>query len=127
MSSFSRLLCASIGALALAGCERAAPLSTCNLPVVLFGLQVIVVDSLTNTSPPSAILIARSGAYVDSVGPRTPDALGWLSLSAAMERSGMYDLTVRAPGYREWTRADVRVTDDGCHVDPVAVTARLRP
>lgn len=126
MNSVSRLLCASAGALALAGCERASLPSTCSLPVVLFGLHVTVVDSLTNTSPSSAILIARSGTYVDSVGPQGPDALGWVSLTAAMERSGTYDLTVRAPGYHEWTREGVRVTDDGCHVDPVLVTARLR-
>ena len=124
MSSLSRLT--GIAFAALAGCERASLPSTCTLPVVLFGLHVTVVDSLTNTSPSSAILIARSGAYVDSVGPQARNELGWLGLSAAMERSGTYDLTVRAPGYREWTRAGVRVTDDGCHVDPVTVTARLR-
>src|SRR5882672_9818354 len=37
-----------------------------------FGLTVTVVDSVTSSPPASAILIARSGTFVDSVGPSVP-------------------------------------------------------
>ena len=96
-----------------------------------FGLTVTVVDSVTSAPPASAVLLARSGAFVDSVGPATP-VVGSLNgppvlvLSAAGERPGTYDLTVRAPGYRDWTRTGVEVTADECHVHGVPVTARLR-
>jgi hypothetical protein len=130
MSSPSRLLCAC--AVALGACESpSSPRPLACTPNILFGLQVTVIDSITSAPPSSATLIARSAAYVDSVGPQAPlspvvDGVV-LVLSAASERSGTYDLTVRAPGYRDWTRTGVRVTqEDQCHVRTVALTARLR-
>ena len=120
------------GALLLSGCD--SPLEedfdVCT-PNYVMGLNVDVVDSVTTAPPASALLIARSGAFVDSVGP-LPSYQAWengpfvLRLSAAGERAGTYDLTVRSPGYRDWTLMGVKVTADGCHVRPVAVTARLR-
>jgi hypothetical protein len=128
MSSASRLLCGCAGAVVLGACN---PLS---LPVdctadLRFGLIVTVVDSLTNAPPASATLIARTAAAVDSVGPHSPLPTGQgavLVLSAAPERPGTYDLTVRAAGYRDWTRTGVRVTADECHVRRVELTARLQ-
>jgi hypothetical protein len=49
-----------------------------------------------------------------------------LLLSSAGERAGTYDLTIRSPGYRDWTRTGVEVTKDQCHVRPVTLTARLQ-
>lgn len=96
-----------------------------------FGLIVTVVDSLTASPPSSAVLIARSGAFVDSVGPYAPQPLVLngppvLILPTAGERAGTYDITVRAPGYRDWTRTSVRVTADECHVQPTGVTAKVQ-
>lgn len=126
MNSASLLLCGCAGALALGACDS-PPMPEACTPNILFGLQVTVVDSLTNGPPPSATLIARTAAAIDSVGPVPPDPIGgWLVLNAAMEREGTYELTVRSPGYRTWTRTGVRVGKEGCHVRPVAVIARLR-
>lgn len=126
----SRLTCACAGALVLGAC------TSVSLPIACteeyrYGLNVTVVDSLTGAPPSSATLIARDGAHVDSVGPQTtflsgPQGQPILLVSAAGERPGTYDLTVRSPGYLDWTRAGVQVTADECHVDPVALTARLR-
>ena len=96
-----------------------------------YGLNVTVVDSVTNAPPASAVLIARSGAFVDSVGPRAPmqfvqNGPPVLLLSSAGERAGTYDLTIRSPGYRDWTRTGVEVTEDECHVRPITLTARLQ-
>jgi hypothetical protein len=129
MNSAALLLCGCAGAVAVAACDSPSMEGPCT-PNILFGLQVTVVDSLTNAPPASATLIARTAAEVDSVGPQSPFQPVVpgvvLVLSAAQERAGTYDLTVRAPGYRDWTRKGVRVTADRCHVRPVALTARLR-
>jgi len=127
MNSAFRLPCVCACAFALGACNPSFPVAC--TPNILFGLNVAVVDSLTNAPPPSATLIARSAAYVDSVGPQSPTTLVtgvFLVLSAAPERAGTYDVTVRSPGYHEWTRTGVRVTAEECHVRPVALNARLQ-
>jgi hypothetical protein len=117
-------------ALLLTGCGSAVFDGPCTANYV-FGLTVTVVDSVTGIPPASARLLARSGAYSDSVGPAAPhqyyeNGPSVLQLSTAGERKGTYDLTVRAAGYRDWTRTGVKVTADECHVRPVALTARLQ-
>jgi hypothetical protein len=125
-----RFLSFAASALLLAGCGPVTGDFNCTADF-RFGLNVTVVDSVTSAPPASAVLIARTGAVVDSVGPATPQQLVLngppvLLLGAAGERPGTYDLTVRAPGYRDWTRNGVRVTADECHVRGIAVTARLQ-
>ena len=132
MSSASRLLCASAcaGAVALGACDRASAPTACT-PNLEFGLRVTVVDALTNAPPASATLIARTAMATDSVGPVSPfqpvSPGVVLVLSAALEREGTYDLTVRSPGYRDWVRTGVRVEMEAnsCHVRTVSITARL--
>jgi hypothetical protein len=98
----------------------------------VFGLNITVVDSATADPPSEATLLARSGTFTDSVGPRAP--FQWVAngplvliLSTAGERAGLYSITVRSPGYRDWTRTGIRVTANECHVNPVNLTARLQP
>jgi len=133
MNSTSRLLlCACAGAVTLSACDRSSTTpeaSTCMLPVMIFGLQVTVVDFATGAAPSSATLIAQTTAAVDSVGPQSPEpTTGALAFYAAMERAGTYTLTVRSPGYRDWVRTGVQVTTttDGCHVNQTRITARLQ-
>lgn len=130
MRSASRLTFACLGALALGGCTSLSLPGACTADF-RYGLTITVVDSLTGAPPSSATLIARDWAHVDSVGPQAPLPSGpqgpaVLILSAAGERSGTYDLTVRAAGYQAWTKADVHVSEDECHVQGVALTARLQ-
>jgi hypothetical protein len=44
-----------------------------------------------------------------------------------IERAGVYDIEVSAPGYVTWTRQDITVFDDRCHVDTVEIEALLEP
>jgi hypothetical protein len=70
----------------------------------------------------ASLVVREQGVVIDSVG--APAELAGTSahhLGAAHERAGVYSLTVRKPGYRDWTREDVRVAPGVCHV----VTARL--
>lgn len=97
-----------------------------------FGLNITVVDSATADPPTEATLLATSGTFTDSVGPRAPfqsvaNGPLVLVLSTAGERAGIYSVTVRSPGYRDWTRTGIRVTANECHVNPVNLTARLQP
>ena len=95
-----------------------------------YGLNVTVTDSLTGSPPNEAVLIARSGSFIDSVGPMHPALPGngpqILVLSAAGEREGVYSVAVRSTGYLTWTRSGVVVTEDECHVRPVSLNARLQ-
>lgn len=94
-----------------------------------FGISVQVQDSVTGAWIGSgATLIARDGAYVDSVtGPfGRPDADD-AALATAGERAGTYDLVVRHDGYRPWSRTGVKVEADECHVHPVSILARMQP
>jgi hypothetical protein len=43
------------------------------------------------------------------------------------ENAGGYTVTVEQAGYRPWTRTNVRVTSDACHVKTVSLTALLQP
>jgi hypothetical protein len=100
--------------------------------VFKFGINITVVDSTTGSPPSEATLLARSVTFTDSVGPRAPfqsvaNGPLVLILSTAGERTGVYAVTVRSPGYRDWTRTGIRVTADECHVKPVILTARLQP
>lgn len=94
----------------------------------VWGLQVEVQDSVASApSASGAQLIARDGAYADTASypPSRPD-LDNLPLVAAGERAGTYTVTVTKAGFIDWERSNVVVTADECHVQPVALTARLR-
>ena len=84
-------------------------------------LAVMVTDSVTGAVIGGAAVIARDGAYRDSVSSRSN---GYAVL--AQSRAGRYDIDVRAAGYREWHAIAVRVTTDDCGPVMVTVAARLR-
>ncbi len=73
------------------------------------------------TGPATAV--ARDGAFVDSSDIRTGESEARL----ALERPGVYEVTVRRAGYREWTRTGVRARDGECHVRTVRLVAELEP
>ena len=93
------------------------------------GLLVNVIDSVTLQPPASAILIATADIFTDSIGPSVPyqdPSTGKKSLlfNAAYETWGTFSIVVRSSGYRDWT-GSAAVTHDFCHVQTMAVTARL--
>lgn len=96
----------------------------------IFAVRANITDSLSGAPLAyRASLIIRDGAYVDSVafpGSVADSALlGFIQ--AGSGRAGTYTVTVRRDGSRVWTRADVRVTSDGCEVKQVQLTVRLQP
>jgi len=99
---------------------------TCTLEAKA-GITVLVVDSLSGgtISAESVTVVAREGTFRDSV--QVPRSLTDTPVLLAIERAGNYRVEVSADGYRPWALEPVQVTEDECHVRPMALTARLQP
>ena len=85
---------------------------------------VTVLDSLSGASlVDSAYGVVRDGAYVDSLRLASPPPALW-----GGTRLGTYQVIVDRPRYREWTRSDVVVAQQGScgNPVPVALTALLQ-
>lgn len=67
--------------------------------------------------------IARDGAFADTAEITAYDP----SARLALERPGVYEVSVRKAGYREWTRSGVRARDGECHVRTAEIVAELEP
>jgi hypothetical protein len=117
------LLCAIGGVLALSVTAGSCDSTSC-LTIALAALRVQVVDSVTNGSPTSSNLtvIAIDGAFRDSLITSNPN-----DIHLAIERAGTYRLEARAAGYKPWSKDNVVVTKDDCHVRGVDVLVRLQP
>jgi hypothetical protein len=70
-----------------------------------------------------ATLTVRDGAFTETV--EIPAE--FTSMGVAHERAGVYVVTLRKAGYRDWTRADVSVKRDECHVQTAVLRADLVP
>ena len=69
----------------------------------------------------------RDGGYVDSLRWRGFNEGALLSVAAAGERPGRYDVLVRIGGYADWRALGVTVEGGGCHVQTVELRAVLQP
>jgi hypothetical protein len=97
--------------------------------IAMAAINVKVLDSASGLGLSFSNLWARArdGTYTDStLVPFTIAANAPRTFGLAYEREGTYEVTVRAAGYREWTRPNVVVKRDECHVIPVALTAYLQ-
>ncbi len=116
----------TIGCLVLSACSQNSPQPRVCTALFAYGITVTVVDSVTGAPAASgAVLVARDGAYTDSV----PTPGSWpntSSVAGAGERAGTYTVTILKPGYKPWTQTGVTVTKDECHVRGVALTAKLQ-
>ena len=87
-----------------------------------WGFAVTAVDGASGApAAAGATLVARSGAYADSMTATRDDEV----LYGADDRPGRYDLTVRKPGYREWARAGLVVPATCGTIPTTSLTARL--
>lgn len=86
------------------------------------GIMVTVRDSVTTASVSRARVVARTATIADT-SEESPNGVYPL----VYEKAGTYTVTVEQAGYRTWTRANVEVTRDECHVKTVSLTALLQP
>jgi hypothetical protein len=88
------------------------------------GITVDVRDSATNALVGrGSRIIAREGAVADT---SSDTAISDGPFSLAFERAGTYTVSVAQTGYQPWTKAGVQVTPGTCHVNAVALSARLQ-
>ena len=85
--------------------------------VPLQAVQVRIRDAMSGDAPivPVAVTV-RDGAFRDSI-PARVDSHGRLVANAAPDRPGRYDVTVRAPGYRDWFGQAATRPVPGCTSD----------
>ena len=87
-------------------------------------MVITVVDSLTGGAPaaPGASIIVIDGAFRDSSRLTFPDnRIGLIG-----ERPGVYRIEIHADGYRPWSRNNIRVGSDECHVRTIELRALLQ-
>jgi hypothetical protein len=91
----------------------------------VYGLEIVLLDSETGgPTGLGTIAVITDGDYEERALCEDRGPLG-VAAVAAGERAGNYDITIDAEGYQVWTRENVRVTADKCHVRTVRVTAEL--
>ena len=109
-------------AVAACGSQATPPIGYCTAPRSI-ALQVTVLDSVSRTSrADSAYGVVHVGAEMDSLRLSVPPVL------EGGTKVGTYQITIDRPQYREWTRANVIVSQQGpCgNTIPVQVTALLQ-
>lgn len=122
MTSYGRLAASALLPLA-AGCTTPFAGRECTTDVRP-ALNVQLRDARTGAALAGpATATARDGTYLDAKEIGTLES----ELRLAQERPGVYEVVVRKQGYREWTRAGVRVRDGECHVRTVKLVAELEP
>ena len=108
------------------GCELFAPKGDCTADP-RYALSVTITDSISGRGSLSgATVVARDGSYADSVQfPADPssDRAGWYMV---LNRPGLYTLSVRKSGYKDWTRNRIRVNSGYCGPERVNVFALLQ-
>ncbi len=93
-----------------------------------FGVNVMVRDAVTRQPVPDGVRgTLHDGSYSESLQVMHDIEGRIYSLAGAVERPGSYRIELLADGYRPWTRENVRVSADRCHVIPVVVQADLVP
>lgn len=99
----------------------------------VFGLRLIIEDSITNQATgDSALATAADSAagYIDTlrVAPgaegRTPEGRARLFIGV-VDRPGTYTVHVRKPGYVDWTATNVQLAEGACGVEPLEMLARM--
>lgn len=106
--------------LVLAGCDDNLGL-VCTTEAV-YGINLNVRDDVGAPAAQGALGVAIEGTFAD-----TMDVFSDVDMAGAIERAGTYDITVSKPGFSDWTRTNVVVTADECHVIPVQFDVTLTP
>ncbi|MES2765380.1 MAG: carboxypeptidase-like regulatory domain-containing protein [Bacteroidota bacterium] len=70
----------------------------------------------------------REGNYTDSmiIAHRSDETGDYTMLWGAGERAGKYSVSVQVEGYEPWTKENIYVSRDDCHVIPQKITAFLK-
>jgi hypothetical protein len=111
-------------AFTLSACDISSP--ECPLPAPP-AVRLSVIDSVTSgrVKAPEVFAKVTDNAYADSI--RVPSKSDGTLVFLALDRTGIYNVEVRADGYRTWTLSDVQVTRGVCLINTAALIVRMRP
>ncbi|MEO7042627.1 MAG: hypothetical protein ABI035_10240 [Gemmatimonadaceae bacterium] len=120
-------LTVSVAIIASTACSSSASSPTgvaCTTNIVP-GLSITVANASTGAQIiDSAAVSITDGGYTESY---TLGGQPGGVISAANERPGTYNISVRKPQFAPYDTAGVTVTKDACHVQTVQVVAKLQP
>jgi hypothetical protein len=74
-----------------------------------------------------AVATVSDGGFSDTLRLLPPESGDSAYRQGPNERGGTYDLSVVTPGYVTWSRNDIVVDENVCHVETVRLTAHLTP
>ena len=95
------------------------PLPDCTLNA-RYGITLTTLDSLSGQPITTrGVVTAQDAGYTENAVSLPPQYF------MASERKGTYSISVQVDGFQLWRVTNVLVTADRCHVNTVAVTARL--
>lgn len=119
------------GAIVAASCGRPTDGSeiTCSKELRP-AIEVDVFDARTGIPAAAGATVLLSGSAQDSV--TAPTSSGALVIAKVWYedrvKAGSYSVTVRKPGYSDWTQSNIHVQSDQCHVRTFErLAARLEP
>ena len=108
------------------GCGIFAPKRACTADPK-FALQVIITDSISGSrSASGATIVARDGSFADSVQIRVGADFDSFFPALGLDRPGLYTLSVRRVGYKDWARNRIRANSGNCGVEMVNVPVLLQ-
>ncbi len=93
----------------------------------VYGLDIIVLNDRSGAPICDAAVTARDGSYSETLEPASYSGGGGCHYQGAGERAGTYTVRAEAAGFSPSAVSDLRVSEDGCHVQPVSRTLRLIP
>lgn len=119
------LAVAAVLPLTVAACEALTEAEDCTADARA-GIRVEVRDSISGqVATAGATLLVVSGAYRDSLSYPETISPDYDHFASAIERPGVYLVTVKKSGYADWRNA-AWVRDGACHVRTVRLVARLQ-
>lgn len=97
-------------------------------PTAVPAIRVRVVDASTGANiAPGATVVVSDGAFTETWTIPDDPTRNDEGVAAALERPGIYRVVVSRERYRPWDQSKLRATEGRCHVNTIAVTARLVP
>lgn len=117
-SSSGRNMLAILLSAVLSGCGLVDPVACTT--IFVYGIVITAVDAETGTAVSEGlrgVTIRGSTSFDMEVFDNR--------LLGAGEQAGNFAVVVSAPGYELWTKTDIQVTENECHVRPVRLTAEL--
>ena len=107
--------------------SRVPPIGIVCTENLVASIVVDVRDGFGNPAAYGATAEFRDGDFVYTVrgGSDALDPATAVRITGPYERAGLYTVTVRKPGYRDWVATDVLVQADECHVHTVVLQATL--